>query len=158
MGKEIERKFLVNGTAWRQLAAGVHYRKGYLNSQKDRTVRVRTVGEKGFLTVKGPTHGITRLEFEYEIPLKDALTMLNDLVEQPIIEKIRYRIPAGDLVWEVDEFLGVNEGLIVAEIELPEENTPFEKPSWIGEEVSGEPRYYNSMLAINSYRTWQERK
>ena len=84
--------------------------------------------------------------------------MLNDLVEQPIIEKIRYRIPAGDLVWEVDEFLGVNEGLIVAEIELPEENTPFEKPSWIGEEVSGEPRYYNSMLAINSYRTWEERK
>lgn len=158
MGKEIERKFLVHGTAWRQLATGVHYRQGYLNSQKDRTVRVRTVGEKSFLTVKGPTHGITRLEFEYEIPLKDALTMLNSLVEQPIIEKIRYRIPAGDFVWEVDEFLGVNEGLIVAEIELPEEDTPFEKPSWIGEEVSGDPRYYNSMLSINPYRTWQEGK
>ena len=156
MAKEIERKFLVKGDAWRSLAEGVSYRQGYLNSQKERTVRIRTVGEKAYLTVKGPTRGVTRTEFEYEIPYEDCLAMLEELAEKPIIEKKRYRIPAGSYVWEVDEFFGVNEGQILAEIELPSEDAVFEKPDWIGEEVSGDPRYFNSSLVANPYSTWKK--
>ena len=156
MAKEIERKFLVKGDAWRSLAEGVSYRQGYLNSQKERTVRIRTVGEKAYLTVKGPTRGVTRTEFEYEIPYEDCLAMLEELAEKPIIEKKRYRIPAGSYVWEVDEFFGVNEGLILAEIELPSEDAVFEKPDWIGEEVSGDPRYFNSSLVVNPYSVWKK--
>lgn len=156
MTKEIERKFLVKGDAWRSLAEGVSYRQGYLNSQKERTVRIRTVGEKAYLTVKGPTRGVTRTEFEYEIPYEDCLAMLEELAEKPIIEKKRYRIPAGSYVWEVDEFFGVNEGLILAEIELPSEDAVFEKPDWIGEEVSGDPRYFNSSLVANPYSVWKK--
>ncbi len=156
MAKEIERKFLVKGDAWRSLAEGVSYRQGYLNSQKERTVRIRTVGEKAYLTVKGPTRGVTRTEFEYEIPYEDCLAMLEELAEKPIIEKKRYRIPAGSYVWEVDEFFGVNEGLILAEIELPSEDAVFEKPDWIGEEVSGDPRYFNSSLVANPYSVWKK--
>ena len=156
MAKEIERKFLVKGDAWRSLAEGVSYRQGYLNSQKERTVRIRTVGEKAYLTVKGPTRGVTRTEFEYEIPYEDCLAMLEELAEKPIIEKKRYRIPAGSYVWEVDEFFGVNEGLILAEIELPSEDAVFEKPDWIGEEVSGDPRYFNSSLVANPYAVWKK--
>ena len=110
MSKEIERKFLVNGNAWRTLAQGVLYRQGYLSSAKERTVRVRTAGEKGFLTVKGITNGVTRSEFEYEIPFADADKMLSGLAEKPLIEKRRFKIPAGSLVWEIDEFLGENAG------------------------------------------------
>lgn len=156
MAKEIERKFLVKGDAWRSLAEGVSYRQGYLNSQKERTVRIRTVGEKAYLTVKGPTRGVTRTEFEYEIPYEDCLAMLEELAEKPIIEKKRYRIPAGSYVWEVDEFFGVNEGLILAEIELPSEDAVFEKPDWISEEVSGDPRYFNSSLVANPYSVWKK--
>lgn len=156
MAKEIERKFLVKGDAWRSLAEGVSYRQGYLNSQKERTVRIRTVGEKAYLTVKGPTRGVTRTEFEYEIPYEDCLAMLEELAEKPIIEKKRYRIPAGSYVWEVDEFFGVNEGLILAEIELPSEDAVFEKPDWIGQEVSGDPRYFNSSLVANPYSVWKK--
>ena len=156
MAKEIERKFLVKGDAWRSLAEGVSYRQGYLNSQKERTVRIRTVGEKAYLTVKGPTRGVTRTEFEYEIPYEDCLAMLEELAEKPIIEKKRYRIPAGSYVWEVDEFFGVNEGQILAEIELPSEDAVFEKPDWIGEEVSGDPRYFNSSLVANPYSVWKK--
>ena len=156
MAKEIERKFLVKGDAWRSLAEGVSYRQGYLNSQKERTVRIRTVGEKAYLTVKGPTRGVTRTEFEYEIPYEDCLAMLEELAEKPIIEKKRYRIPAGSYVWEVDEFFGVNEGLPFAEIELPSEDAVFEKPDWIGEEVSGDPRYFNSSLVANPYSVWKK--
>ena len=156
MAKEIERKFLVKGDAWRELAEGVAYRQGYLNSRKERTVRIRTVGEKAFLTVKGPTKGVTRTEFEYEIPYEDCLAMLEELAEKPIIEKKRYHIPAGPYVWEVDEFFGVNEGLILAEIELPSEDAVFEKPDWIGEEVSGDARYFNSSLVANPYSVWKK--
>ena len=156
MAKEIERKFLVKGDAWRSLAEGVSYRQGYLNSQKERTVRIRTVGEKAYLTVKGPTRGVTRTEFEYEIPYEDCLAMLEELAEKPIIEKKRYRLPAGSYVWEADEFFGVNEGLILAEIELPSEDAVFEKPDWIGEEVSGDPRYFNSSLVANPYSVWKK--
>ena len=155
MGKEIERKFLVKGDTWRALAKGRHYRQGYLNSAKERTVRVRTIDERAFLTVKGPNSGITRAEFEYEIPLEDARAMLEALAEKPLIEKTRYKIAMGGHVWEVDEFEGENAGLIVAEIELGSENEAFEKPEWIGEEVSGDPRYYNSSLIAHPYRTWR---
>lgn len=156
MAKEIERKFLVVGDAWRALAKGTHYRQGYLNSMKERTVRVRTIDDKAFMTIKGPTVGLTRMEFEYEIPKADALEMLTHLVEQPIIEKARYKIAHGGLIWEVDEFFGVNDGLIVAEVELDSEDQAFEKPEWIGEEVSGDPRYFNSSLVTRPYGTWDK--
>ena len=156
MAKEIERKYLVKGDAWRKLAQGVHYRQGYLNSTKERTVRIRTVGEKAVITVKGPTIGVTRMEFEYPIPFSDCVTMLENLAEQPIIEKTRYIIPMGSFTWEIDEFFGAKAGLIVAEIELPSEDTPFEKPDWIGEEVSGDPRYFNSNLVAHPFSTWEK--
>ena len=156
MSKEIERKFLVIGDNWRALAKGTHYRQGYLNSAKERTVRIRTIDDKAFMTVKGPTVGITRMEFEYEIPYSECVEMLTNLAEQPIIEKVRYKISLDGLVWEIDEFLGVNEGLIVAEVELQSEDQKFEKPEWIGEEVSGDPRYFNSNLVKNPYTTWNK--
>lgn len=157
MSKEIEKKFLVIGDAWREGAEGTHYRQGYLNSAKERTVRIRTINDKAYLTVKGITVGCTRLEFEYEIPHADCVKMLDELAEKPIIEKTRYKIPAGnDLIWEIDEFHGVNEGLIVAEIELPSEDAPFIKPDWIGEEVSSDPRYFNSNLVSHPFTTWNK--
>ena len=158
MAKEIERKFLVVGDAWRSLAQGVHYRQGYLNSIKERTVRIRTVGEKAVITVKGPTVGVTRMEFEYQIPYDDCVAMLDNLAEKPIIEKKRYKIPMGEFIWEIDEFFGVNEGLIVAEIELKSEDQAFEKPEWIGKEVSGDPRYFNSNLVAHPYSTWKDKE
>ena len=156
MAKEIERKFLVVGDAWRRLAEGTRYRQGYLNSMKERTVRIRTVGDKAFMTVKGPTVGVTRMEFEYPIPYDDCVTMLDNLAEQPVIDKARYKIPMGEFVWEVDEFFGVNQGLIVAEIELKSEDQAFEKPEWIGEEGSGDPRDFNSRLVAHPYTTWNK--
>jgi CYTH domain-containing protein len=156
MSKEIERKFLVIGDNWRSLAQGTHYRQGYLNSAKERTVRIRTINDKAFMTIKGPTVGITRMEFEYEIPHNECVEMLTHLAEQPIVEKIRYKIAQDGLVWEIDEFLGVNKGLIVAEVELQSEDQKFEKPEWIGEEVSGDPRYFNSNLVKNPYTTWNK--
>lgn len=155
MAKEIERKFLVEGEGWRALAEGKLYRQGYLNSVKERTVRVRTVGQKGFLTIKGITVGATRVEYEYEIPLGECNAMLDDLAEKPIIEKKRYAIAFGGLTWEVDEFFGENAGLIVAEVELGSEEQAFEKPSWAGREVTGDPRYFNSNLIAHPYSTWK---
>lgn len=154
MGKEIERKFLVKGDAWRKLADGVMYRQGYLNSAKERTVRIRTVGNKAFLTIKGITVGATRVEYEYEIPLNDCNFMLDNLAEKPLIEKKRYKIPVGDVVWEIDEFFGDNKGLIVAEVELKSEDQKFDKPDWVGEEVTGDPRYFNSNLIKKPFTTW----
>ena len=153
MGKEIERKFLVKGNDWRKLAHGTHYRQGYLSTVKERTVRVRIIDDKGFLTVKGITMGASRLEFEYDIPVKDACEML-EICEQPIIEKSRYKIKYGGFTWEVDEFYGVNKGLIVAEIELQSEDQKFDKPDWIGEEVTGDPKYFNSNLIKNPFTKW----
>ncbi len=154
MGKEIERKFLVKSDDWRKLAEGVMYRQGYLNSAKERTVRIRTVGDKAFLTIKGITVGATRVEYEYEIPYADCMFMLDNLAEKPIIEKKRYKIPMDGFTWEVDEFFGENKGLIVAEIELASEDQAFPKPAWIGEEVSGDPRYFNSNLIKHPYCSW----
>lgn len=153
MAKEIERKFLVTGDSW-QATEGTHYRQGYLSTVKERTIRVRTINDKGFLTIKGITRGVSRLEFEYEIPHAEATQMLDDLCEQPLVEKTRRKIKLGAHTWEVDAFHGVNEGLVVAEIELGSEDEAFEKFDWVGEEVSGDPRYFNSNLIANPYTTW----
>jgi CYTH domain-containing protein len=152
MATEIERKFLVNEGSWRQ-AKGTKYRQGYLNSAKERVVRVRTIDNKGYLTIKGITAGASRMEFEYEIPLQDANELLN-ICEKPLIEKIRYKVEDGDVVWEVDEFAGDNQGLIVAEVELQNEDQRFSKPDWVAEEVTGDPRYFNSNLIKNPYTMW----
>ncbi len=154
MATEIERKFLITGDAWRGRGTSSVFRQGYLSTVKERTVRVRTIDDKGFLTVKGITVGATRSEYEYTIPVTDADEMLNDLCEKPIIEKYRYKIPLGGVTWEVDEFLGVNDGLIVAEVELQSEDQYFPKPDWIGEEVTDDPRYFNSNLVQHPYQQW----
>jgi adenylate cyclase len=156
MAKEIERKFLVKGDAWRSLAKGTMYRQGYLNSIKERTVRIRTVGDKAFLTVKGLTVGATRSEYEYEIPFNECNAMLDTLAEKPLIEKKRYKIRAGEFTWEIDEFFGDNAGLIVAEIELQSEDQKFDKPDWIGAEVTGDPRYFNSNLIKTPFTRWSK--
>lgn len=157
MGKEIERKFLVTGDAWRNQAPGVLYRQGYLSRAKERTVRVRLAGDKGWLTIKGLTVGASRAEYEYEIPAPDAAAMLDDLAEKPLIEKIRYKIPYAGLIWEVDEFLGDNAGLIVAEVELADETQVFTKPDWVGNEVSDDARYFNSNLGRQPYKHWAKK-
>lgn len=155
MGVEIERKFLLIGDAWKERAAGTAYRQGYLSAVKERTVRVRTIDNAGFLTIKGISIGATRLEYEYEIPLADADTMLDELCEKPLIEKNRYKIEHGGFTWEVDEFFGENDGLVVAEIELDSEDQSFEKPKWVGEEVTGDVRYFNSNLIKQPYSKWK---
>jgi adenylate cyclase len=154
MGVEIERKFMVHGKRWKALAQGVLLRQGYLSSSPERTVRVRIEGESAMLTIKGKSSGATRSEWEYPIPLADAQTFLDTLCERPIIEKMRYRIPFEDMVWEVDEFLGENAGLVVAEIELATENQSFVKPDWIADEVTHDARYFNSSLIRNPYSRW----
>jgi len=155
MGTEIERKFLVKGDSWRGLASGKRYRQGYLSTVKERTVRTRTAGDKGFITIKGITVGATRSEYEYEIPLADANEILDRLCERPLIEKTRYRIPAGaGLFWEVDEFFADNAGLITAEVELRDEKQSVTIPEWIGQEVTGDPRYFNSNLITHPFSRW----
>jgi adenylate cyclase len=154
MAKEIERKFLLAGDGWRGLAEGIDYRQGYLCTGKERTVRVRIAGDHGFLTIKGATRGATRSEYEYEIPLIDAREMLDTLCPQPQIEKKRYTIAYQGFLWEIDEFFGANQGLIVAEIELKEENQSVKRPNWIGQEVTGDPRYYNAALCSAPFSTW----
>jgi len=152
MAREIERKFLIKGSAWRR-AGAMRLRQGYLSSAKGRTVRVRTVGDKAYLTIKGMAVGATRPEYEYEIPYEDAKELLN-LCETPLIEKDRYRVEEGGVVWEIDEFFGENQGLIIAEVELESEDQPFTKPVWVGEEVTGDPRYFNSNLVKKPYTKW----
>ena len=154
MGKEIERKYLVKGEAWRVLAEGAYYRQGYLNSDKERTVRVRSTGDKAYITVKGLTVGATRSEYEYEIPVADGNAMLDALAERPIIEKKRYKIPHRGVTIEVDEFLGENAGLVVAEVELKSADQVFDAPAWLGEEVTGDPKYYNVNLIRHPYSKW----
>lgn len=156
MGKEIERKFLVTGDAWRQLARGTLYRQGYLSTTKERTVRVRVIGDEGFLTIKGVSVGATRSEYEYKIPAKDANEMLAQLCEKPLIEKTRYKIVAGPVTWEVDEFCGDNQGLIVAEVELQDEGQRIDLPAWIGAEVTTDPRYFNANLIRHPFTKWQK--
>ena len=154
MATEIERKFLLASDSWREGARGQRYRQGYLSTDKERVVRVRTIDETAFLTIKGITRGISRLEFEYAIPLDDAETMLEVLCHAPIIDKTRYRIRHGHHVFEVDEFHGNNAGLIVAEVELDSEDEAFERPNWLGEEVTDDPRYANANLIEHPYSSW----
>ena len=152
MPTEIERKFLVTGTEWRQ-GDSIRLCQGYLSRAKERTVRVRLAGEKAFLTIKGISKGASRAEFEYEIPVVDAEQLLK-LCDGPLIEKVRHVVVYKGLKWEVDEFFGENAGLVVAEVELEREDQPLEKPDWVGQEVTHDPRYFNSSLATNPYRTW----
>jgi adenylate cyclase len=152
MGIEIERKFLVSGDGWRQ-GEGARYSQGYLNRDAQRTVRVRIAGERAFLTVKGISKGATRSEFEYAIPTSDARQLLQ-LADGPVIEKIRRIVVHEGSRWEVDEFLGDNKGLVVAELELESEDQPFARPDWLGREVTDDARYYNSSLAAHPFKDW----
>jgi adenylate cyclase len=155
MGVEIERKFLPASDGWRGLGDPTLMRQGYLTSDPMRTVRVRIEGERAVITIKSKSIGATRGEWEYEIPVPDAVELLERLCEQPLVEKVRHRIVYGGHTWEVDEFLGENAGLVVAEIELGSEDEAFEKPDWIGQEVTGDPRYYNSSLIRLPYSIWK---
>ena len=156
MGIEIERKFLPASDDWRALGEPVLVRQGYLTSDPLRTVRVRIYDDEGFLTIKSKSEGASRGEWEYPIPLQDASELLDRLCERPLVEKYRRRIAHAGFTWEVDEFLGDNAGLVVAEIELPSEDAAFERPDWIGQEVTGDKRYYNSNLIRSPYSTWTQ--
>ncbi len=155
---EIERKFLVTSEAYKEEAfSEIEIKQGFLNSLPERTVRVRISGETGFLTIKGKPKGgeIGRFEWEKEIPVEEAKTLLN-LCEPGKIEKIRFKVKSGKHIYEIDEFYEENEGLTVAEIELNSENESFKKPAWLGEEVTGKPEYYNSQLSKNPYKKWRK--
>lgn len=155
MPVEIERKFLVEGDAWRgQVASESHIMQGYLASSPEVTVRVRVKGDQAFLTIKGESRGVTRREYEYPIPVVDAEEMLRDLAALPPIDKVRHRIPLDGHVWELDVFAGENAGLVMAEIELSAEDEAFAMPDWVGREVSDDARYFNVNLAKNPYRHW----
>lgn len=155
MAREIERKFLVDGDFRREVTESIRIVQGYLNSAHERTVRVRIKGNRGYITIKGPSgaNGMSRFEWEKEIPLQDAEELMK-LCEPGIIDKVRHLVKAGRHVYEIDEFYGCNSGLVVAEIELSDENEEFEKPSWLGPEVTGDPRYYNSSLMKFPYKEW----
>ena len=154
MGIEIERKFLVDKSSWQPSTEGMDIRQGYIVSNPSQTVRVRTKGKKGFLTIKGATNGIERLEMEYEIPLSDANTLLDSLCQKPLIEKKRYVEPHCGHIWEIDVFYGDNEGLVVAEVELAIADEEVKLPIWIDREVSDDRRYYNACLIKHPYKEW----
>lgn len=159
MPTEIERKFLVRGDEWRT-DTPKRYRQGYLTRDRERSVRVRLIedkgGERGFLTVKGVSRGAARAEYEYAIPPTDAREMLDSLCLRPLIEKARHRVHYGGLLWEIDEFFGDNAGLIMAEVELKDEAQEVPMPPWIDREVTGNPNYFNSNLSRHPYREWSE--
>jgi adenylate cyclase len=157
MGTEIERKFLVGGGIWRPGGKGTRIRQGYLSSAMQRVVRVRVAGSRAFLTIKGPTgDSTTRFEFEYPLPLDDAAVLLDRLCEAPLLEKTRYVEKIGSHVWVIDVFEGDNDGLILAEIELTDQNESFERPAWIGKEVTDDPRYLNVNLAQRPFSRWDK--
>lgn len=158
MGIEIERKFLVSDVSVVASMAGTVMRQGYLSVDPERTVRVRVSGRRAFVTIKGaPSEsGASRAEYEYEIPVLEAEELLDRLALRPLIEKTRYRVSVGRLVWEIDVFTGENDGLVVAEVELPSEATAVALPDWIGEEVTGDARYYNASLVSRPYRDWHK--
>lgn len=156
MSLEIERKFLVTGTGFLAGVPGERLVQGYLAATPQATVRVRIGGERAWLTLKGATTGYARREFEYEIPVADAELCLAELCAGPVLAKRRYRVPAGVHTWEVDVFEGENDGLVVAEIELGHPDEAFERPPWLGREVSDDPRYFNSQLAANPWSRWRE--
>lgn len=154
MAVEIERKFLLADDSWREVAGnGTRMSQGYLSKQRGRTVRVRVAGDQAWLTIKGEATGISRAEFEYPIPVEEAVQLL-ELCEPSVIDKTRFAIPYGGHIWEVDVFHGENDGLIVAEVELADENERFEMPPWVGEEVSDDRRYANSVLSVTPFKNW----
>lgn len=155
MGIEIERKFLVKGDFTKIATEADRIVQGYLCTTPDKTVRIRIRGNKAFLTIKGRSDraGISRSEFEYEIPVADAEALL-PMSEEGVIDKVRYLVPVKEHVWEVDVFQGSNAGLIIAEIELTRKDEVFERPDWLGEEVTGQIRYYNAMLSKHPYEKW----
>jgi adenylate cyclase len=155
MATEIERKFLVRDDSWHAgVTATLDFRQGYLHSNPSIAVRVRSAGNEAFLTIKGAAEGISRREFEYAIPVADAEQMLEHLCRRPLIEKRRHLVPIGAHTWEIDVFYGANAGLVVAEIELGHPDEDFERPGWLGEEVSHDPRYYNARLNEHPFSQW----
>ena len=154
MGTEIERKFLPRNDGWRGLAPGKPYVQGYLSGDGRCSVRVRIADGKATLNIKSATVGAVRSEFEYPLPVEDARRMLAAFAVSPLIEKTRYVVAYKGAYWEIDEFHGANQGLVVAEIELEREDQVFERPHWIGEEVTDDPRYYNASLARVPYSQW----
>lgn len=156
MGIEIERKFLVKKENWNELEKprGENFRQGYLLTDPKKTIRVRQTSDKGFLTIKGISVGATRAEYEYEIPFVEAQELLDQFAVSEL-SKIRYKISVDHHIWEVDVFLGENEGLIVAEIELKTEDESFKTPDWIAQEVTAEEKYFNSNLTLNPYKNWE---
>lgn len=154
MAKEIERKFLVKGDFMPYVTHSYRIVQGYVARSEQLTLRIRTRDERGFLTIKGRTNaaGMSRDEWEYEIPVEEARELLR--FSHGVIDKSRHLIPVGEHTFEVDCFYGANEGLVVAEVELKAENEPFERPAWLGEEVTGDRRYYNSQLLKNPFSTW----
>ena len=155
MPKEVERKFLTIGTDWKaSVVSKQSIRQGYLCANRDRSVRVRATDDNAWITIKGALQGITREEFEYAIPLEDALEMLHTLCLPHNIEKTRYRVGVQGAMWEIDEFLGANAGLVVAEIELQTDDEAIALPAWVGEEVSRDVRYLNANLARHPYSEW----
>ena len=155
MAVEIERKFLVNDDSWReQVLRSSKMQQGYLNEAKQSSVRVRVAGDKAYLNIKSATLGIYRKEYEYAIPVGDAQEILSELAQKPLIEKTRYYVENAGHLWEVDVFEGDNAGLVVAELELCDEDEAFERPSWVGAEVSGDQRYYNVCLAKHPFKSW----
>ena len=157
MGVETEKKFLVKKELWNKVRKkGTRYRQGYMLHQEDKTIRIRLIeGDQGYITIKGKARGISRPEYEYAIPKKDAEELLENFCDA-FVSKKRYKINIEGKLWEVDEFLGDNEGLIVAELELKEEAEQFNLPEWIGTEVTGDPRYYNSELSVNPFKNWKQ--
>lgn len=155
MGIEIERKFLVRDASWRTAAErDYHILQGYLSAEQHLTVRVRVRDDEAFLTLKGATTGVRRAEYEYPIPKTDAEAMLRDLSRDSLIEKRRHIVRDQGRIWEIDVFAGDNQGLVLAEIELADEQQRFSRPNWLGQEVSDDPRYFNANLARHPYRRW----
>ncbi|MCW9035268.1 MAG: CYTH domain-containing protein [Rhodospirillales bacterium] len=151
---EIERKFLVIGESWKAGAKAVPISQGYLYKGKDMVLRARTKGDKGILTIKADKGGISRLEFEYEIPVDDVKAMFSELCADPPLEKTRHIVKVGGMTWEIDEFHGVNQGLVMAEIELENADQSFDMPEWAGPEVSDDNRFFNAYLSEKPFSTW----
>jgi len=155
MGIEIEKKFLLANDGWRSsIVKSIPFRQGYLAGSEKASVRIRIEGNRANINIKGATLGVRRQEFEYSIPLDDASELLSTLSNGPLVEKTRHYVFVAEHEWEIDEFQGDNEGLIVAEIELQDENEVFYKPDWLGREVSHDERYYNSMLVNMPFKRW----
>ncbi len=155
MATEIERKFLLKNDLWRDaVVKSTHFRQGYLMTSKKSSVRIRIEGELSNINIKSATLGIVRKEYEYPVPLEDANELLDNLCEKGLIEKVRHYLHVENHEWEIDEFKGDNQGLIVAEVELKDEQEEFHYPEWLGQEVSAEKKYYNALLVKRPYNTW----